>query len=210
MAKKKPAAGAKPAAKKEVAPDEAAASPEPAPETAPETAPEPAPGPAPGPAPEVATDAEKNAEIEAQAAQVADTAAKLDAALTPADNVDSAVLTADQAGVVDEEREPEFADPESDTETPALLIPDVQVAVQRERLMARVKRLEGELAEARGELQMLNASERRETTGPVMAPGKCLTTLSGIKGPGDPVKPDDFTGGMEAFKNFVDEGYILE
>lgn len=48
----------------------------------------------------------------------------------------------------------------------------------------------------------------KKKTGPVIAKGKSLTSMTGIKVAGDPVTADDFKGGKETFDSLVRKGYI--
>ena len=196
MAKKKPAAGAKPAPKKEaeVATDEAAAPPEEVPETEAETVKAPEPN---------VSQSEPPAELpEAAVAGIAETAVKLDEALTPAPKED----VPDVESGVNDEREPEFP-PDDIAELPPMAVgelPPLEAATNK------VKQLEHQLAVARQEQRRIIEAQTGKKVGPTIAPGKSLTTLTGLKGPGDPISPDDLGGGATAFQEFVDSGLILE
>ena len=51
-------------------------------------------------------------------------------------------------------------------------------------------------------------AQAKKKKGPVIAEGKSLTSLTGIKVAGESVSPDDFKGGKETFNSLAAKGYI--
>lgn len=75
-------------------------------------------------------------------------------------------------------------------------------------LKAKKKDLENEThADNAAEVEAEAAAEAA-AAGPVIAPGKCLTSLKGILSAGMSVTPEHFPGGQETFDDLKERGFI--
>jgi hypothetical protein len=85
----------------------------------------------------------------------------------------------------------------------------VTSGLNNKALAALVSDLEAKKKDAETLTHADDAPEAKaDAAGPIIAKGKCITSLKGILSEGNPVTPEHFAGGQETFDHLKKRGFI--